>query len=326
MKKDEFLSRLTEQLPQLKQSEIDQLREYYQELICDGLEQGRTEENIIEGFGKPEDLAVQIKNEYKEYAQILMPRQTEQNQQDYTTRSPITKVLVEAQNLRVEIRQVPAGTVRVLFQPREGVDEVIHTVDNGEFIFRHRMRIFPLNIVNWFRFPQRLILEIPENFRGSMRVKTSNSQINAASLPGMADIQLITSNAKITAENMSAGTMLLQSSNGGLLLRDLKGRRLEAITSNEKVRAANCSFPDTLLLSTKNGSIFLQDIIGDNIVLTTSNASITGNILGDMRDYGIESKTSNASNNLPNYQYPDQRKHLKARTSNGKIMVEFRIV
>ena len=40
MNKDEFLNRLTEQLPQLKQSDIDQLTEYYQELICDGLEQG----------------------------------------------------------------------------------------------------------------------------------------------------------------------------------------------------------------------------------------------------------------------------------------------
>ena len=322
MNKNEFLNRLTEQLPQLKQSDIDQLREYYQELICDGLEQGRTEENIIEGFGKPEDIASQIKNEYKEYGQILTPPKAEQ---DYTTRSPITKVFVEAQNLRIEIHPVPSGTVRVLFQPREGVDEVIHTVENGEFIFRHRMRMFPLNIANWFRFPQRVIVEIPENFHGSMRVKTSNSQINAASLPKMSDVQLITCNAKITAEHMSADTMLLQTSNGGILLRDLSGMRLEAITCNDKVNAANLSFPGTLLLSTKNGSISLQDIIGDNIVLTTCNASITGYILGDMRDYGIESKTSNSSNNLPNYRYPDQRKYLKAKTSNGKIMVEFRI-
>ena len=325
MNKDEFLNRLTEQLPQLKQSDIDQLTEYYQELICDGLEQGRTEENIIAGFGRPEDIAGQIKNEYKEYTQILTPPKTEQTRQDYTPQTPITKIFVEAQNLRIEIRQVPSGTVRVLFQPREGVDEVIHTVDHGEFIFRHRMRMFPLNIANWFRFPQRVILEIPENFHGSMRVKTSNSQINATSLPKMSDVQLITCNAKITAENMSADTMLLQTSNGGLLLRNLNGRRLEAITCNDRVNAANCSFPDTLLLSTKNGSISLQDIIGDNIVLTTCNSSITGNILGDMRDYGIESKTSNSSNNLPNYQYPDQRKHLKAKTSNGRIMVEFRI-
>ena len=56
----------------------------------------------------------------------------------------------------------------------------------------------------------------------------------------------------------------------------------------------------------------------------TANAAITGTVVGDMRDYAISSRTSNAQNNLPmDCAYEDQTKRLWATTSNGRIDVRF---
>ena len=53
-------------------------------------------------------------------------------------------------------------------------------------------------------------------------------------------------------------------------------------------------------------------------------AAITGTVVGDMRDYAISSRTSNAQNNLPmDCAYEDQAKRLWATTSNGRIDVRF---
>ena len=53
-------------------------------------------------------------------------------------------------------------------------------------------------------------------------------------------------------------------------------------------------------------------------------AAITGTVVGDMREYAISSRTSNAQNNLPmDCAYEDQAKRLWATTSNGRIDVRF---
>ena len=328
MKQEEFYNKLMEQLSEIPDADIEQLKEYYQELICDGLEQGRDEENIIAGFGTIESIAKRIKEEYREVAR---PRQTQTNyekddlhNQGYASSTPIHTINVEAENVRIEVIPVTSGTIRVLFNPRENCDYVTFSEHDGEFNFRHTMRNFL--VWNWrslFQGPWILTLEVPVDFAGNLRVKSSNAAISVNGLKHLTNSQFITSNARIRVENFHCNSALIQTTNASLDLNSLSGDQLEAVTNNGRVTAYKCTFTFGLLLSTRNGAVEGRNLIGDNIVMKTSNGAIRGSIIGDIRDYSVQSHTVNGSNNLPNCNYPDQKKHLVAKTSNGRIEVEF---
>lgn len=328
MKQEEFYNKLMEQLSEIPDADKEQLREYYHELICDGLEQGRDEENIIAGFGTTESIAKRIKEEYREIGRPR-PSQTKTEQEydhnpGYASSTPIHTINVEAENVRIEVVPVTSGTIRVLFNPRDNCDYVTFSEHDGEFNFRHSMR----NFLSWnwrslFQGPWILTLEVPVDFAGNLRVKSSNASISVNGLKHLANAQFITSNSKIRVDNFHCNSVLIQSTNASLSLNNLSGDQLEAVTNNGRVTADGCTFTFGLLLSTRNGGIEGRNLIGDNIVMKTSNGAVRGTIIGDIRDYSVQSHTVNGSNNLPNCNYPDQKKHLVAKTSNGRIDMQF---
>ena len=65
MNRETFLNELMAGLTQLGPVEQRQVADYYNELIFDGVENGKPEEEIIAGFGAPEEIAAQIRAEYK---------------------------------------------------------------------------------------------------------------------------------------------------------------------------------------------------------------------------------------------------------------------
>lgn len=64
MKREEFLTRLKRELGDIAREDTQQIEDFYEELILDGIEQGYTEEEILEKFGAPEEVARQVRREY----------------------------------------------------------------------------------------------------------------------------------------------------------------------------------------------------------------------------------------------------------------------
>ena len=64
MKKNEFLEKLLAALEPLSEDERKQILDYCEELFCDGLEQGLSEEECVARFGSPEEAAAQFREEY----------------------------------------------------------------------------------------------------------------------------------------------------------------------------------------------------------------------------------------------------------------------
>ncbi len=122
MNRETFLNELMAGLTQLGPVEQRQVADYYNELIFDGVENGKPEEEIIAGFGAPEEIAAQIRAEYKSQQAVegapgqgaVPPRPA---CLEYPAQEPVHTVVVDARNVRVNVRAVPGGGVRVLFQP-----------------------------------------------------------------------------------------------------------------------------------------------------------------------------------------------------------------
>ena len=66
MKREEFLNTLFENIPDYTKEEREEIRQYYEELICDGVEAGLDEEEVISRLESPENIAFSLKKEYKE--------------------------------------------------------------------------------------------------------------------------------------------------------------------------------------------------------------------------------------------------------------------
>ena len=329
MNRETFLNELMAGLTQLGPVEQRQVADYYNELIFDGVENGKPEEEIIAGFGAPEEIAAQIRVEYKSQQAVegapgqgaVPPRPA---CLEYPAQEPVHTVVVDARNVRVNVRAVPGGGVRVLFQPREN-DRVTVAEKDGAFLFTHTMSIF--NVWNWLdllRGPHDITLELPLDFAGEVCVKTCNAGITVSSLSAGGKGRFVTSNARITVENCVFGSLAAKTSNGPITLSGVTGGDCEAASNNARITAEHCRFAEKLWMQTSNGPVRAEDVEAPDLTFKTANAAITGTVVGDMRDYAISSRTSNAQNNLPmDCAYEDQAKRLWATTSNGRIDVRF---
>ena len=259
MNRETFLNELMAGLTQLGPVEQRQVADYYNELIFDGVENGKPEEEIIAGFGAPEEIAAQIRAEYKSQQAVegapgqgaVPPRPA---CLEYPAQEPVHTVVVDARNVRVNVRAVPGGGVRVLFQPREN-DRVTVAEKDGAFLFTHTMSIF--NVWNWLdllRGPHDITLELPLDFAGEVCVKTCNAGITVSGLSAGGKGRFVTSNARITVENCVFGSLAAKTSNGPITLSGVTGGDCEAASNNARITAEHCRFAEKLWMQTSRTS------------------------------------------------------------------------
>jgi len=141
----------------------------------------------------------------------------------------------------------------------------------------------------------RIVITVPESFRGdvflktsnssvelsdliadNVRVDTSNGRINVKKTDVLGILELSTSNASIFTEQvMVSDSAVLHSSNGKISVEhsDFSGK-VVGITSNAGFNFKEVS-AESYDLKTSNGKISLQDVMAkENILLKTSNSSI----------------------------------------------------
>ena len=321
MNQETFLKELAAGLTGLSELERSRVLDYYREMICDGVENGKSEENVIQNFGSPQDIAEQILSEYNApVAQVQPPVSDAQN---YSARNQVGAVIVSAQNTSIQIQPVPDGPVRVLFTPSDS-DCVTVGEQNGIFTFTHTMKHMFFHWRDIFRGPHSIVLQIPTAFHGDIRAETCNSKILADNLRGVGSCRFASNNARISVSNTDCSLMKLKTSNAPIHLCNIHGDTCNAVTNNSRITMEGCSFPAQLDLHTSNAAISIGSTCSENIILKTANAPISAMFVGDIREYAIHSHTSNGQNNLPSdWSFPGQTKHVSAVTSNSRIDVKF---
>lgn len=325
MKKEEYLKKLKYQLMDMPGEDLIQIEDFYEELILDGMEQGYTEEEILAKFEAPEEVAKKIRAEYGGLVVYTAKAKSKDEKQGYESSELIHTVKVETENLKIRVKTVEEGPVRVYFKPKDEHDQVEFEEKDGVFSFRH-VRKETLNLKNWLNFFldfNILILELPMDFAGKLFVKTTNGSIKAAGLGNLTDGEMLSNNGKIKVENSRIEKLLVKSNNAKIELLNLIGEELDASAGNGLITAKECRFPQMLSLQTQNGAVTGRNLIGDHIVMQTSNGLVSGTIIGNQNDYNITSTTRNGFNNLDNVNEAGRSKELIAKTHNGRIQIEF---
>lgn len=262
MKHEEFLKRIRTLLGDIEREELDQIEEYYKELIYDGMEQGYSEEEILKGFGSPEEAALRVR---EEYGGLIVYGSTKK-EADYQASNMVHTVQVEAANVRIRVRTKESGPIRVLFKPREGCDQVQFSEDNGVFSFHHTVKGFlHLNWLNLFMDFNVLILEIPKSFSGLLKLKTSNASINAANLTGLTKGEFVSNNGRIKVENVRSEELNLQTQNGMVVGKNL-------ISDKINMETCNGSVVGTIIGNQNDYGIESRTINGSNNLADCTNA------------------------------------------------------
>lgn len=226
----------------------------------------------------------------------------EYEQKSYVSKTEITSVKIEDNNTEIYFDKSPDNNVHVRYC--ENDKDYYKITENGELEFKKVSerqwfdKAFSINL----NIPSISVL-IPENFKGSINIETSNGKIDVKNI-STDDFKASTFNGKIEISEVSAsGAVKLKSSNGGINIDD--------VNSQNKITA-----------ETSNGKISTDDISAKNeIKLATSNGAIEGSVIGKISDFSITSRTTLGKNNLPNTN--GGNKKLTAETSNGSINIEF---
>lgn len=174
---------------------------------------------------------------------------------------------------------------------------------------------------------------------------TSNGRITSDGLSAK-EACFYTSNADCRVGNIVCDKLEAKSSNGGIICDDVVANSVWLKTSNGNIVTGNINKltaenPDSttgqllfmtgiditgesVFMSTSNASINTKSINAKNIELHSSNGGINAEIAGDDKDFRIESRTSNANNNLAGFGNDSVTdKTLKVYTSNADINVRF---
>ena len=302
MKREEFLNTLFENIPDYTKEEQEEIRQYYEELICDGVEAGLDEEEVISRLESPENIAFSLKKEYKEERKAEVSVVCDSSD-DYTSSQPVAHAVISARDRGIALEPSEDGRVHVHCEKDE-IDEIVCYEKEGMFFFSHRSKRRMHFFGGFSRVDSTIKVQIPESVMQA-ELSTTNGGITCNDVRA-SHVELISSNASVKCEDTKVQTICMESTNGALRLKDVQ--------ADEKLAA-----------HTTNGSIHFEEIDAKDIQLKTSNASIKGTLRGKGTEYAIESGTSNGKNSLPSKwnQSDSAAKRLSVHTSNANIKVEF---
>lgn len=338
MNKREFLSEINNHVKNLPEQERASLLEYFEEMICDRMENGEREEEIIASIGTPENILAMLEEEgifgeredvfHKVKGKIKIDEKVKIDITpiSYKAVGSIHMIRIYAENRGVDVIPVDSDQIFVDFQPMEGIDEVERYEKDGEYVFHHRMKkTFHLfQLIKNRGMGKRIMLYVPKTFSGSVIIQDENSSVRVREIHGITNLDVYTSNSSIECGDIQVnGNTKLVTSNSSITVTAWSGKELKVCSENGRIRLDWIRSDGTVMAETSNCSIEVTKIDARLVELKTSNGRICGSVVGNMEQYEITSRTGNATSNLPKNYYGMGERKLVVETSNGKIQMEF---
>lgn len=322
MKREEFLNTLFENIPDYTKEEQEEIRQYYEELICDGVEAGLDEEEVISRLESPENIAFSLKKEYKEERKAEVSVVCDSSD-DYTSSQPVAHAVISARDRGIALEPSEDGRVHVHCEKDE-IDEIVCYEKEGMFFFSHRSKRRMHFFGGFSRVDSTIKVQIPESVMQA-ELSTTNGGIRISEISKPEMVKAHTTNGGITCNDVRASHVELISSNASVKCEDTKVQTICMESTNGALRLKDVQADEKLAAHTTNGSIHFEEIDAKDIQLKTSNASIKGTLRGKGTEYAIESGTSNGKNSLPAKwnQSDSAAKRLSVHTSNANIKVAF---
>lgn len=242
------------------------------------------------------------------------------NNETFSTGKTVKKLSVDDRNMPLEVVGVSSNYTKIHYSKGRGIKYRIKQTSDSLRLERQKSFGFNFDFFNFGNNNAKVTIEIPKTDLKELQLETTNGKISAKNLT-LENLDLETTNSKLTVHDVTAQTIDAETTNGKVDLSQLTFSEGSFETSNSKMDLAHLTFKEGDF-QTSNGKINLLDLKpSDALSLKTSNAKVNGTIIGDREDFSMKTKTSNGSNNLGNH--TSGSKELEVRTSNGDIEIIF---
>lgn len=247
----------------------------------------------------------------------------------------IQNIVVEASSQAVELRKIAGDKMKVsqYGNPKTRNEKLfLFTVsdDNVHIYFEKKWHFDIFN----FNINEKLIIEIPEDFKGNLKAGTSSGGVKSEDGFILNDVKLYSSsggvrvNGNLTANSLDATTSsggihignadvqtyYLQSSSGGIKAEGLSGGG-EAKTSSGGIQLSLVEPKGDIKLTSSSGGIkvMLEPLLQFTLDARVSSGGIHTNFAAEKSDNGKKATAKVGDNPAAN---------IIARTSSGGIRVE----
>lgn len=339
MKRDEYLSRLRLSLSQDGFEQVEEAIAYFDDLLQDRMaDEGLDEEAATATLEAPESAAKKLgegfrREEERVQAEKTGPREEAAQRQEPRTRQlnldpdQVRSILIRDRNMGLEVLGEDRSDIQLSYTQSEKV-RYTFSLQEGALALRREEISLSLQML----FPEflpahmrKVVLRLPLDLAASLDLKTSNGSLSLLGLSCWGNIQAVSSNARLSASDLSARQISLNTSNASIHLENLVSKTsIKAQSSNGRLKAKGLEAKEQLILKTSNASLSVEGIHSPAITLQTSNGKIDGTLPGQMADYAITSGTSNGKNSLPQHQQGGAWQ-LGVHTSNAGIHLGFEV-
>ena len=310
MNRNEFMESLSRALEGMKEQDMLDALNYFDELISDkALDRGCTEEEGIADLGPIDAIAASIRQsepsaqtpkaaQVPEQVGSQGPDESAYGVKTITAKATsVRSVLIETANVPIDLESDNDDEI-ILEYTQDAYDIYDFSLKDGAMRLIRRT-IEPLHMLGFlfqYRRSSRIRLKVPAEFAAScelitanssitvqdisfwswLKCKTTNSAIRLDRLKTQGDLTAKTSNSSCTLENLQvSGKLQANTSNSRLNANDIRAREITLITSNASLNAHRLQSQGPITLESRNGKLEAEKVeTPEQLTLHTSNARI----------------------------------------------------
>lgn len=313
MTKNEYLIELAMELQKIDAGdmfapEIKQVIIFYQEMIDDMMEDGKTEEEAVDSMEGAKDIAERMRREFilpsakqrpeSEYQVIPEPpipparpahpaptstdgrlKSTGSADGDYTrmkhTVDPdvVSEIVISEEDNSV--RLVSGSELSVEYSENE-TDSYSVSLSDGVLCVKYKKekRFSLRNVLGMFRGRKEFSIVVPEAWRGKVRISSTNAPVYAENVD-LECLNVQTTNGAVDVRKARlAMEFSARTSNSAITLNGITAPGADVRTTNSRLKAEDMRIFGQCRLGTTNGRIEASDISAEGVGISTSNGYI----------------------------------------------------
>lgn len=270
MNEKQYLETLNEQLGKLNEKERRDIQRDFEEYFENGRQEGKTTEEIIEGLGKPQDIAKDLLAAYNEedfVESISLPEL--KNATDYKS----IQINVKGSNFYLKSTDRDQAYLEV--KDKDNRTETAMEVKGDTLVVTTTRKEVYMKIL-FITFigdigKSDVTLYVPAQMYAKIDVRNDNGNIFINGIHSN-EYKLESDNGRVVCEQTKGNKIYAESDNGRIIFTNIEVVEAEGKTQNGRVIAED-SKAQQFKLSTSNGKIQLTNLEGA-VRAKTSNGSI----------------------------------------------------
>lgn len=338
MNKIDFLEKLKKGLAPISGNERQSVLDYYDEMISDRIENGKTEEEAVAELGSPESVVENILAEFAVSGEKNMKKYEKTERKVGIDGKSKLKVKCEIE--KINVTATDGNEIAFTYYEGEKLQHDL-TDKDGEVVLETRNKTWFFRRFGLDNDMFTIDVAVPRTFSGDLILEAATGAINVRDLLKVKELRAKVSTGSVRAENLKAEKVFFETSTGSITVSGaeiLGDAEIKATTGS--VKAENVKAGGRLEVNVTTGSLKCDAEAGklalkattgdvkfsvknaDEIYVKCTMGSVKGTVSGAESEYDIHSSATMGKSNLSERTGTTGKK-LTVITTTGSINVNF---